>query len=250
MKNEQQTITPILGTYQLFHGKFHRGAKRTKFLEALLASLFMLERSTACSDSNLCPWVSYTVSSQHQAQAVWASGLEHTQPHVAPIAKGSVGTWHVANVLRAPPQRNPKFGLQYWHGLEWLQQRHQMHLVWRRGLVLRLPESPRAMVGHRKGIQGKTEKPNKLEVITCFTMSKALKLISFIYEMPRSWKTNFKMPLPSNTQHRECQKSPQGRKAGWDSMSRMRNFCLRMDKDGLMPLCTSLDSVGCYVYIV
>lgn len=56
MRNEQrQTVTPTLSIQQLSHGKFHRVAKAMKFLEALLASEFRLERqrSAMLSDLNL-----------------------------------------------------------------------------------------------------------------------------------------------------------------------------------------------------
>lgn len=72
------------------------------------------------------------------------------------MAKGSVGTQLKASVLKPPPQRNPKFGLWYLQGLERLQQRQQMHLVLRKGLVLRLPDSACAMVGQFIwGVKGK-----------------------------------------------------------------------------------------------
>jgi len=153
MKNEQQTITPILGIYQLFSRKLHRGTKGTKFLEALLASKFTLERSAVCSDPNLCIHVSARGSATLYAAApssgcLLVSGLGHAQPQVPPMAKGSVGTRHVARVLRPPLQRSAKFGLWYCHGPEWLQQgQQQMHLVLRRGLVLRLPDSACTTVG-------------------------------------------------------------------------------------------------------
>lgn len=152
MKNEQQTITPILGICQLFRGKFHRGAKGTKFLEAVLASIITLEGSIVCSDRSLSIHIpacgSATLySGSTKLRLSLGIGLEHTHPHVPPTAKGTMGTRHIASMLRPPPQRSPKFGLRYWHGLEQLQQRQQMYLVSGRGLVLCLPDSGCATVG-------------------------------------------------------------------------------------------------------
>lgn len=195
--NKHEKLTPdhplILGLYHLFHGKFHRGTKRFQILEALLASVFMLEKSAMHSDLNLCITISvcgsatlYSGSIKLRLSIGIGAGA-HSAPHIpiittTPLAKGSVGTQHIASMLRPPLQRNPKCGLWYWNKLEWLQQRQQMHLILRRGLVLWLPDSACATVGQvYLGCKGKRKKPDKLATIACFTMSKAFKLIFHLW---------------------------------------------------------------------
>lgn len=144
--------------------------RELKILEALLASVLILEKGAVGSDQNLCLCLWVTVFKQDQVQAVyWCRGWSTPSPTCPPWKREGGHTQQVSS-----PTEKSQFSLWYWHGLEWLQQRKQKKLAARRSLALPSPDSACA-AAHQLiwDVKGR-DKPSMPALITCFTVSKAL----------------------------------------------------------------------------
>lgn len=135
----------------------------------------MLERGAVCSDQNLCVHISACGSpTQYSSRtklglSVGVEAGAHPAPQ-APRGRGSVGT-----PSKCPPRpERSHFWLWYSCGVEWLQQRQQMKLAEERlGPTLTCQCMGYSWSVHL-GCKGQRDKPSKLALITCFTVSKTL----------------------------------------------------------------------------
>lgn len=111
----------------------------------------------------------------------------HSAPHnpittTTPLAKGSAGAWHIASMLRPPLQRNSKCGCGTDMNLSGCSKDSRCISSWEEvwpcyyvtAHVLQL-------VKFIWGVQGREKKPDKLATVTCFTVSKAFKLIFHLW---------------------------------------------------------------------